>query len=160
ADDLHVDTAFLHVKHFASHHRALLDIARLGERIAFELLDAKGDALLLDIDVEHHGPDHVALFEVVDDLFARKLPVEIGEMDHAVDVALEPEEQTEFGLVLDLAFDNRTDREFLDEQFPGIAHGLFETERDAPLDGIDLQNLHFDFLRGRNNLAGMHVLFG
>src|SRR6202041_1775260 len=32
ADDLHVDAAFLHVEHFAGHDRALLDVARLGER--------------------------------------------------------------------------------------------------------------------------------
>src|SRR5579864_988911 len=56
------------------------------------------DALLLDIDIEHHGLDHVALLEVVDHLLARLLPVEVGQMDHAVDIALEPEEQAELGL--------------------------------------------------------------
>src|SRR6201992_2975954 len=158
--DLHLDAAFLHFEHFAGHDRTLLDVARLGKRIAFELLDRERDALLLDIDVEHHGLDHVALLEVVNHLLARKLPVEIGQMDHAVDVALETEEQTELGLVLDLALDGRTDRELLDEHFPGIAHGLLETERNPALDGIDFQHLHFDFLRGRNDLAGMHVLLG
>src|SRR4051812_15162435 len=160
ARDLHLDAGFLHFEHFASHDRALLDVARLGEGVAFELLHAERDALLFDIDVEHHGLDHVALLEVVDDLLARKLPVEVGQMDHAVDVAVETQEQTELGLVLDLAFDRRTDRELLDEDFPGIAHGLLETERDAALDRIDFENLHFDFLRGRNDLAGVHVLLG
>src|SRR4051812_11296979 len=160
AGDLNFDAGFLHLEHFAGHDRALLDVARLGERIAFELLDAERDALLLDVDIEHHGLDHVALLEVVDHLLARKLPVEVGQMDHAVDVALEPEEQAELGLVLDLAFDRRTHRELLDEHFPGIAHGLLEAERNPALDRIDLENLHFDFLRGRNDLAGMHVLLG
>src|ERR1700761_2153549 len=158
--DLDLDTALLDLEHFASHDRALLDVARLGERIALELLDAERDALLFDIDVEHHGLDHVALLEVVDHLLARKLPVEIGQMHHAVDVALETEEQTELGLVLDLALDGRTDRELLDEDFPRVTHGLLETERNPALDGIDFQHLHFDFLRGRNDLAGMHVLLG
>src|SRR3984957_7480 len=158
--DLHLDAAFLHLEHFAGHDRALLDVARLGERIAFELLDTKRDALLFDIDIEHHGLDHVALLEVVDHLLARKLPVEIGQMDHAVDVALEAQEKSELGLVLDLAFDRRSDREFFDEHFPGIAHGLLEAKRDPALDRIDFENLHFDFLRGRNDLAGMHVLLG
>jgi hypothetical protein len=31
-------------------------------------------------------------------------------VDHAVDVAIEADEQTEFGDVLDFAFDGRTDR--------------------------------------------------
>src|ERR1700674_5580105 len=160
AGDLDLDAAFLDLEHFAGHHRALLDVARLGERIALELLDAERNALLLDIDVEHHGLDHVALLEVVDHLLARKLPVEIGQMDHAVDVALEAEEQAELGLVLDLAFDRRSDREFFDEDFPGIAHGLLEAERYPALDRIDFENLYFDFLRGRNDLAGVHVLLG
>src|SRR5437879_8152592 len=81
-------------------------------------------------------------------------------MDHAVDVALEPEEQAELGLVLDLALDRGADREFFDEHFPGVTHGLLEAERNPALDRIDFQNLHFDFLRGRNDLAGVHVLFG
>src|SRR5471030_2014964 len=141
AGDLDLDAAFLDLEHLASDDRTLLDVARLGERIAFELLDAERDALLLDIDVEHHGLDHVALLEVVDHLLARKLPVEVGQVDHAVDIALEPEEQAELGLVLDLAFDRRSDREFLDEHFPGVTHGLLETERDPALDRIDLENL-------------------
>src|ERR1700761_9632537 len=160
AGDLDLDAAFLDLEHFAGHHRALLDVAGLRERIALELLDAERDALLFDIDVEHHGLDHVTLLEVVDHLLARKVTVEVGEMDHAVDVAFEAEEQTELGLVLDFAFDGRADRELLDEHFPGIAHGLLETERNAPLDRIDFQDLHFDFLRSRNDLAGMHVLLG
>src|SRR5258705_2590935 len=160
ARDLDLDAAVLDLEHFAGHHRALLDVARLGEGIAFELLDAERDALLLDIDIEHHGFHHVALLEVVDHLLARKLPVEIGQMDHAVDVALEPEEQAEFGLVLDLAFDGRSHREFFDEHFPGVAHGLLETQRIPALDRIDFQHLHFDFLRGGDDLAGVHVLFG
>src|SRR6202040_2354096 len=59
-----------------------------------------------------------------------------------------------------LAFDRRSDREFLDEHFPGITHGLLEAERNPALDRIDFENLHFDFLRGRNDLARVHVLLG
>src|SRR6185437_16182662 len=160
ADDLDVDAGILHLQDFAGHDRTLLDIARFCKRIAFELLDAKRDALLLDIDIEDDSLDAIALLVIIDDLLARKLPVEVGQVDHAVDVALETKEQAEFGLVLDLAFDRRTDRELLDEDFPGIAHGLLEAERDAALDRIDFENLHFDFLRGRNDLAGVHVLLG
>src|SRR6266702_4292323 len=158
--DLHLDAALLHFEHFAGHDRTLLDIARLGEWVAFELLDAKRDALLLDVHIEHHGFHHVALLVVVDHLLARKLPVEVGEMDHAVDVALETQEQTELGLVLDLALDGRAGRVTFDEDLPGVAHGLLEAERNTALDGIDFQHLHFDFLRGRHDLAGVHVLLG
>jgi len=40
-----------------------------------------------------------------------------------VDVARRAdEEQTELGLVLDLAFDGRTDGNFSTKDFPGVAH--------------------------------------
>ena len=81
-------------------------------------------------------------------------------MHHAVDVAVEAQEQAEFGLVFDFAFDGRTDRELLDEHFPRIAHGLFEAERNPALHRIDFENLHFNLLRGRNDLARMNVFLG
>ncbi len=49
-------------------------------------------------------------------------------------------------------------RVLLDEELPRVAHGLLEAERDAALDRIDFEHLHFDFLRGRDDLAGVHVL--
>src|ERR1051326_2685823 len=68
-------------------------------------------------------------------------------MDHTVHVAVEAEEQTELGLVLDLAFDRGARRILLDEDLPRVAHGLLEAERDAGLDRIDFEDLDFDFLR-------------
>src|SRR5689334_24353832 len=49
------------------------------------LFRSERDAFLLDIDVEHHRFHAVALLVLVDHLLARTLPVEIGEVDHAVD---------------------------------------------------------------------------
>src|SRR6185312_2200532 len=162
ADDAHFEAVLLDVRDLAGHDAVLLEFAggTGRHRIAGKLLHAKRDAFLLDIDVEHLCLDLVALLVFLDDLLARTLPVEIGEMDHAVHVAVEAEEQAELGLVLDFAFDRRAGRVFLDEHFPRIAHGLLETERDAALDRIDFEHLHFDFLRRRNDLAGMNVLLG
>src|SRR5580692_4665726 len=170
ADDLHVDAAFLHVHDFAGNDGTLLELAGSagfdrgsrtgGGAAAGQLLDAERDALLLDVDVEHLRLDLVALLVLLDDLLARPFPVEIGQMHHAVDVAIEAEEQTEFGLVLDFALDLGTGWIFLQEHFPRVAHGLLETERNAALDRIDLEDLHLDLLRCRNDLAGMHVLLG
>src|SRR6185437_4388763 len=162
ADDADLEAVFFDLRDLTRHHRTLLEFAgRAGHhRIARELLDAERDALLLDIDVENLRLHHVALLVFLDHLLARTLPVEIGEMDHAVHVAVEAEEQAELGLVLDFAFDRRAGRIFLDEHFPRIAHGLLETERNAALDRIDFEHLHFDFLRRRNDLAGMNVLLG
>src|SRR5438132_1688169 len=160
ADDLYLDAGVLHLGHLAGHDRAFLELAGALKGIARELLDAERDALLLDVDVEHLGFDLVALLVLLDHLLAGSLPIEVGEMDHAVDVAVEAEEQPELGLVLDLALDHGAGGIFLDKGLPRVAHGLLEAERDAPLDRIDLEDLYVHLLGSRHDLAGMHVLLG
>ncbi len=81
-------------------------------------------------------------------------------MDHAVDVAIEAEEKTELGLVLDLALYGRARGMLLGEGFPRIRQGLLETQRDAALHRIDLDHGNFHFLRGGDELARVHVLLG
>src|SRR5215475_4865930 len=158
SDDLHVDAGFLHFGDFAGHDRCLFEIAGRFHRIARELFHTKRNALLLDVDVKDLSLDHVALLVFLDHLLARTLPVEIGQVDHAVHIAIEAEEQAEFGLVLDFAFHRGARRMLLDEHFPRIAHGLLEPERNPALHRIDFENLHFNLLRGRHDLARTNVL--
>src|SRR5262249_3719235 len=75
-DDLHLEAGVLDLGALAGDHRALLQVAGLCEGVTFELLDAEGDALLLGVDIEHHGPDHVALLVLLDHLLARTVPIE------------------------------------------------------------------------------------
>ena len=124
------------------------------------MLDADSDALLLDIDVEHLGFDVIAFLVVLDRLLAGPVPVEIGKMDHAIDIGVEADEQTELGLVLDLALDGRADRMLLREGLPRVLQRLLEAERDAALGRVDLEHLHLDLLAGRDDLAGVDVLLG
>ena len=81
-------------------------------------------------------------------------------MDHAVDVAGQADEQAELGDVANLALQLGAGRMGLGETLPGIGHALLEAERDAALGHVDVQHHHFDFLRGRNDLARMDVLLG
>src|SRR5262245_60796774 len=81
-------------------------------------------------------------------------------MDHAVDVAFEADEQAELGRILDLALNSGTDRMLLGEIGPRISLGLLETERNAALFFVDLENLDVDFLAGADDLARMDVLLG
>ncbi len=60
----------------------------------------------------------VALVELFDDLLARTVPVEVGKVHHAVNVAVEADEQAEFGLVLDFAFDFGAGRMAMRECLP------------------------------------------
>jgi small subunit ribosomal protein S1 len=75
-------------------------------------------------------------------------------MHHAVDVAVEAEEQAELGLVLDLAFDGGAGRMLFGEGFPRIGERLLQAKRNPALHRVDFEHGDFDFLRGRNQLAG------
>src|SRR6266403_2154145 len=137
--------------------------AVLGDRLLLlghlEGLDGDLDLVGAAIELGHAGVDLLADREAFRALLGA-VAGQIGEVDHAVDVAVEPEKEAELGLVLDLALDDGAGRILLDEDLPGIAHGLLEAERDAALDRIDLEDLHLHLLRGGDDLAGMHVLLG
>src|SRR4249919_497309 len=81
-------------------------------------------------------------------------------MHHAVDAAIEPDEQTELGDVADRALDIGAWRMIGGKGDPGILLGLLEPQRNAALLGIDLEHLHLDLLARRDDLAGMDVLLG
>ena len=167
ARDLHLDAAVLDLENLAGHRRTLAQVALAvladlldGERIVGELLDPDGDALLLDIDVQHLGFNRVAFLVVLDRLLAGPIPIEIGEMDHPVDVGVEADEQPKLGLVLDLTLDDRADRMLLGEGLRRVLQGLLEAKRDAALGGVDLEHLNLDLLAGRDDLARVDVLLG
>ena len=60
-------------------------------------------------------------------------------MHHAVDIAVEADEQAEFGDVLDFAFNDRADRILCGEGLPRILLDLLEAQRNAALGGVDFQ---------------------
>src|SRR3546814_7625923 len=66
--------------------------------------------------------------------------------------------QTEFGRVLDFAFDDRADRVGVRKGAPGVRLGLLEAERNAALVAIDFEDDDVDFLAGRDDLAGVDVI--
>ena len=88
------------------------------------------------------------------------VPVDVGQVDHAVDVAGQADEQAELGDVADLALELGADRVLLDKGFPRIGQRLLQAEADAPLLRIDVEHHHLDLLAGRDDLAGVHVLLG
>ena len=80
-------------------------------------------------------------------------------MDHAVNIAAEPDEQTEFGDILNLALDITAGRMAGSKSLPRIVVALFQAEANPPFLGIDLQHHDIHFLAGGNDFAGMDVLF-
>src|SRR6185436_11132362 len=160
-DDLHLDAVVLHGDDLAGDLAALLDdAARLLHRVAADLLDAEADALLAGIHIEHDGPHRVALLVILDGLVAGAVPVEVGQVHHAIHAAVQADEQAELGDVAHRTFDHGAPGMDGEEDLPRVVLGLLEAQRDAPLLRIDLQDLHVHLLAGGDNLAGMHVLLG
>ncbi|MNZ54488.1 hypothetical protein D3C78_723890 [compost metagenome] len=162
-DELHFDAAIVDADDFSGNDCVLAQVAgRSGfaDSILAELLDAERDAFLLDVNIENDGLDHVTLVELFDDLFARTVPVEIRQVNHAVNIAFEANEQAEFGLVLDFAFNFSAGRMAVGKCLPRVFQRLLEAERDTALGRIDFENDNVDFLARGQDLAGMYVLLG
>src|SRR5690606_7992802 len=117
--DANFDAAFVDVDDFGGDNSVLAQATgfaassctRLGQIISSELLDAEADAFLFDVDIENLGLDDIATVVVVESDFTGLLPVEVGQVNHAVHIAFEADEQAEFGLVLDFAFDGGANRD-------------------------------------------------
>jgi len=98
--------------------------------------------------------------EVVDHLLARKLPVEIGQMDHAVDVASSPRNRPNSVLFLTSPSTVDPTGNFSTNTSQGLRMVCFRPSEIRRLTESTSRTWHFDFLRGRNDLAGVHVLLG
>ena len=144
----------------AGHYSALFLSRRGAERIALQLLDAEADAFLFLVNIEYGSLDGLALLIIRQRRFARALPVQIRQMDHAVNIVFEADKKAKFGDVLDLALDRRADRIFGFERLPGVFFALFQAEADAALFAVDLKNHDVNHLRGRNDLARVDILLG
>ncbi len=161
ATDRDLDTVVQHLGDRAGDGGAFLQ--RLGagfEGVFGQLLDAQADPFLLEVDFEHLGLDHIALGKFLERFLARFGPVDIRQVHHAVDAAVQSDEQAELGDVLDLPLDHGIDREHFAEFLPRVVQALFQTKADAAFLRIDIQHHHLDLLAGRDNLARMHVLLG
>src|SRR5690606_19049794 len=162
-NQLHFDATVVDGDDFARNDSVLAQFAgssSIADRVLTELLDAERDTLLLDVHIENDSLDDLTLGVFLDDLFARTVPVEVGEVDHAVDVAFEADEQAELGLILDFAFDFSAGRMREGECLPRVLEGLLEAERDTALGRIDFENDNIDILRRGQDLAGVYVLLG
>src|SRR5579875_302764 len=136
--------------------RVLGDVRRKG--ILRELLDAERDALALRIEREHHRLDLLSLLEVAHGLLAGLIPGDVGQVNQAVDVAGQSNENPEIRDRLDLPRHAVAAVVVLRELLPGVRLALLESERDAAALLVHIEHHHLDFLAGVNDLRGVDVL--
>ena len=115
-------------------------------RIAFELLDAEADALVLLVDVDDHGFEFVALFDHLGRVIDLLRPRHVGDVDHAVDAFFQLHERTVSGEVADGALDLAADLVAVFDFVPRIGLELADAEGDFLLLFVDAEHDGFEFL--------------
>src|SRR5262249_15946030 len=158
--ELYVDAVVVHPQHLTGDLAALPQLADGIQWVTADLFDAEADALLLRIDVEHHGFDRIAFLVVFDGLVTRPVPVEVRKVHHAVHAAVEADEQAELGDVADRPLHLRSLGMCRQEDLPRIVLGLLQAEGDAAFLAIHLDALHVHLLARGDDLARMDVLLG
>src|SRR6266568_3400705 len=134
------------------------DRVALGERrprIGLRLLDAEAEALVLDVDVQHHRLDHVTLLELLARVLDALVPGDVGDVHQAVDALLDAHEDAEVGDVADLAPDDGADGVLVLEQRPGIRLDLLHAEADPLRLGVDVEHHRLDLVPHVDELRGV-----
>src|SRR5690606_25017780 len=132
----------------------------LAVRILLELLDAQRDALALRIDRQHNRLERVALLEVARDLFPGGVPGDVGQVDQAIDAAVQADEDAEVGDRLDLAVDLVALLVDGREGLPRVGRDLLDAQRDAATLFVHVQHHHFHLVTDLHHLGRIDVLVG
>ena len=122
-------------------------------------LDGETDAAFVVVDFDHASFDFVIDIQHVLDLFDVVFG-ELGDVNEAVDLVGKFNKSTESGDLGDFALDNIADLVELFDVFPGVIFQLLQTEADALLIGIDVQNDSFDFVANVQKFGGVVDLAG
>ena len=123
----------------------------LGEVVGHGL-DRKTDPPLVGVDLDDAGFDLVTDLQHVLDLFDAVM-AELGDVNKTVDLVGKLDERAELRDLGDLALDDVADLVEVVDVRPRIVFGLLESERNALLLRIDLEDDDFDFLTGLEQLV-------
>ena len=107
------------------------------------LLDAKGEAAVLHINLQHLGLDGFALAQDFAGMLGLFRPAQVADVHQALHALFDLEEGAEIGHAAHAPGDDGAHRILVTQGEPGIRQGLLHAQRDAALLGVYLQ--HFDF---------------
>ena len=157
----HEQTEVSDVGHHALHGAAHgVGAGHVAPRIIDQLLDAQGELFVFLVNGQHlglHGVAHLVDLVGMTHLLG---PADVGHVDEAVDAVFDTDEHTEFGDVLDDAFEDGAFRILFGHQFPGIGTDLLHAQADALLLAVHTQDDDFDFVTGVHHLGRMTQLAG
>ena len=126
-----------------------------GPRVRLDLLDAQGEALVLDVDVEDLGLDFLPLLVGVLGVLLLGGPGDVRHVHQPVDAVLDAEEEAEGRDVADLRADDGADRVGLPQALPGVLLDLLHAEGDPLVLHVDVQDQRLDDVAGADHLGGV-----
>src|SRR5258706_4670079 len=136
----------------ALHLVALLVVHReLFPRVRHALLHAERDAAAVLVDLEDHHLDLVAQAHHLRGMHVLVGPIHLGDVHQALDAGLDLDEGAIVGDVGDLAEEARALRVAPRDADPRILAQLLQTQRDAVLLGVELEDLRGDFVADRQD---------
>ena len=131
----------------------LVGLSEVFPRIRLALLHAEGDAAAFFVDVENHDFDFVAERDNLARINVLVGPIHFGNVHEAFNAGFDFNEGTVVGDVRDLAEEAGALRIAAGDADPRIFAELLETEADAVLVLVELENLGFEFLTNLNDFA-------
>ena len=133
------------------------DLVKLADHfpgVLVQLLDTKRDSLLLRIDFQHHGLDLIAFLQQFGGVVNLTGPRHVGNVNHAVNVRFNFDKRTVRGHVAHPALNLGARGILVHGGFPGIIHGLAQTQGDLLLLALDVQHHRFHFLAHLQHVTG------
>ncbi len=122
-------------------------------RVGVQLLDAEGETLVIDIDIEDLGFDFLTLTIEIEGVDRTSRPGQVGNVDEAVYSVFDTDKNTEVRDVSNLGSDDRAFRVALIQPLPRILFDLLHAEGHATVLVVDLEDNSFHNIALGNHLA-------
>ena len=129
-------------------------------RIRSQLLDTKGKALLVWIDVKNNGLDFITLFVGFSRILNLTRPRNILHVNQAINTVFDTNKDTKRCHRTNLTSHNSIHRILVAKQVPWVDFSLLKSKGDSLIAGIDLQHDGLDFVANIQHLGRMLDLLG
>ena len=151
---LHERAELLELRHRPFDDRAdRVVLLHVVPRIAQRLLEPERNALIGRIHRQHDHFHRLARFQHVGGLAHLLRPRHLRQMNQTVEPRFEFDKGAEIGDARYRALDPIAGVILIRRADPGVRLQLFQTQRDALLRGIDLENLHVELLADRESVG-------
>src|SRR5262249_31737915 len=114
--------------------------------ISCQLFDTQGEALVFNVHAKHFGFNHVALLIQPRRVLDFLAPMKVCNMNQTLDAFFYAYENAKIGDVSDRSLDDGADGIFFLGELPGVRHVLLQSQGNATMAWIHVEDNNFDIL--------------